>query len=322
MRALRITITSVLLGASCFSAAAQGYPERPVRLVVPYPVGGPADIFARVVAQSLSSAWRGSVVVENRPGGNGIPAAQYASRAAADGYTILMTDPATMAMNLALYSKLPYDAEKDFVPVINMFQFSCVLFANAGVPANSFPELVALAKAKPDTITYASFGMGSFTHLHQEELNARAGIRLHHIPYKGAGDVVPALMGGHVQLALTGYIAAAPGLRDGKLKALAIASPKRLPQLPDVPTFAELGIPFTCASWIGLGVPAGTPKPIVDKIAADVGKAISAPEFQQKYISGLGFELLNVPGERFAEFLKKERESYSAYVKRVNVKLD
>lgn len=324
MRQLSICLAIAALSVP-LATVAQTYPEKdkPVKFIVAYPAGGPIDTFARFLAQNLTTQWNGSaVVVENRPGANGIIATEYVAKSAPDGYNVLTVDPTTVAMNPALYSKLPYDADKDFAAVINLAQFSTVMFANTGVPANTLGEFVALAKAKPASFNYGSFGTGSFSHFATEEFSDKAGIKLNHVPYKGAGDVIPALMGGHIDIGFSAYIAAVAGLKAGKVKPLAIASAKRLPQMPDVPTFTEAGYPFINGIWTGAVVRAGTPKPIVDKLAEDLSKAVRSKDFQDRFVNTLGFEVVDMGPDRFTELLKRERLNYAAYVKKIGVKLD
>lgn len=309
--------------AGAASAQSTTYPEkRPVRIINAYPAGGTSDTIARVIADNLSRAWGTSVVVENRPGATGFIAAEAGARAAPDGHTILMIDPTIMSMNPALFSRMPYDPARDFVPVVNVSQFSCVLVAAPGFAASTLAEAVAAARARPGEVNYASSGVGSFTHLYHEEFNALAGVKMTHVPYKGNAEVVKAVLGGEVQLTLSGALAVAPLVKQGKLKAIAIAADKREPLLPDVPTFKEAGIPFTCAAWVGLALPAATPRPIVAKLAEDVGRIIATREFSEKYIGPLALELINQGPEAFSAFLKDERSRYEAYVRRVNVRLD
>ena len=320
------TFAKRALAAALFSipvfALAQTYPDKPVHIVGPYPAGGPVDAYARVIAQSLSTSWGVPVVVENRAGGNAIIATDYVMKQPADGTNILQFDSTAVSINPQVYSKLPYDVDRDIQPVINVLQFGTFLAANASFPPNTLAEFIQLAKSKPGSISYGSFGIGSVTHLTQEELDALVGIKLNHVPYKGAGDVTPALMGGQIEVAQLAYLPMVNGMKAGKIKVYAVAANKRLPLLPDVPTFKELGVPFVALTWSGLAVRKGTPKPIVDKIATDVSKIISTPEFSAKYITPLGFELVNMGPERFGEFIKAEREEYVKYVKRTGVKLD
>ncbi len=317
----KTALTAALCSLSLVTYA-QTFPDKPVHIVGPYPAGGPIDAYARVVAQSLQTAWGVPVVVENRVGGNSIIATEYVVRQPADGSNLLLIDSTAVSMNPQLYNKLPYDVDRDLAPVIQVLSFATVLAASSSFAPNTLAEFIAAAKAKPGTINYGSFGIGSFTHLTQEELNALAGIKLNHVPYKGAGDVLPALMGGQIDVALLAYLPMSNGVKAGKVKPYAVATTKRMSQLPDVPTFTELGIPFVSISWSGLAVRNGTPKATIDKIAGDISKIISTPEFSAKYITPLGFELMNQGPEKFAEFLKADRANYVSYVKRVGVKLD
>ena len=304
-------------------AVAQSYPEKtPVRLINSFVAGGGSDTIARVIADGLGKIWGTSVVVENRPGATGFIAAEQAAKAAPDGNTIFMIDPQIMSMNPALFSKLPYDPVKDFAAVINIGQFASVLVASSAFPANSLKETIALAKANPGEVNYGSSGIGSFTHLYQEEFAALAGIKLTHIPYKGNAEVLKAVLGNEIQLTLSGVLTAASPVKQSKIKAIAVGASKRDPLLPDVPTFAEEGIPFNSVAWLGLAVPSATPRRIVEKLAADVSRVITAKEFQDRFLASLGLEVLNQGPDEFARFLKADRAKYESYVKRVNLRLD
>ncbi|MDB5775610.1 MAG: hypothetical protein JWP38_1743 [Herbaspirillum sp.] len=304
------------------TAAAQNYPAKPVRIIVPFSAGGVADIVARGIASELGKKWGQPVVVENRPGASTIIGTDAVAKSAPDGYTILMANDPSLSSNQYLFSKLPYDPVRDFTPVINIMASITVLVGGPSLQAKTLQELIAAAKAKPGQLTFGSFGPGSSTHLTTEEFSALAGIKLNHIPYKGIADVVPAVMSGQIDMALSSVSPVLNLIRAGKLKALAYAGSKRSRVLPDVPTFAELGVPFETRSWFGFAVPAGTPRAIVDKISADTSHIIVMPEFDQKFVAGVGLELLNQGPDEFAQFLKKDRATWSERVRRVNVKLN
>jgi tripartite-type tricarboxylate transporter receptor subunit TctC len=304
-------------------ATAQTYPSKVVKIIVPFPPGGLTDVLARAIGQELTKSWGQQVVVENRPGANTIIAAEVTAKSAPDGYTILMANDPTVSSNQYLYSKLPYDPVKDFAPVINIAETVEVLVASPAFQPKTLAELIAAAKAKPGEITYGSYGLGSKAHLDTEAMALAAGIKLNHVPYKGVADVVPALMSGQVQIGLVGIPSVLPGIRSGKIRAIAYAGAARSPLFPDVPTFAEAGMPNIVArAWFGFIVPAATPRPVIDKIAADVSRVISQPAFMEKFITGVGLNLLNQGPDQFAEFLKADRADYAVRVKNVNVKLD
>ena len=325
-RAAVIGVATLLCAASHAqqpAGGAAGFPNKVVRIIVPFPAGGLADNLARGLAQDLQKEWGQAVIVENKPGANTIIAAQATATSPADGYTLLMANDPTVSTNQFLYSKLPYDPEKSFVPVVNIAETIEVLVAGPAFAGN-LTELIAAAKAKPNEISYGTYGPGSKAHIDAEAFSKVAGIKMLHVPYKGVADVVPALLGSQVQVAFIGVPPALPMVQSGKLRGIAIAATKRSAALPDVPTFAEAGMPggFTSSAWFGLVAPAGTPKPVIDKIAADVSKIIVRPEFEKRYVSGVGLSLLNMGPDRFAEFLNKDRATYAAQVKDLGVKLD
>lgn len=317
------TWLGVLLGLLPALAAAQAFPAKPVRLVIPYPPGGLVDVVGRAIAADIAKVWGQPLVVENRPGGNQIIAAEHVARSPADGYTILVLDKSGMVINPILYSKLPYDPTKDFVPVLNLMRTPTVLIVHPQVPANSLSELVQLAKSKPEEITYGTFGAGSVTHIDTEAFSRQAGIKMRHIPYKGIAEVLPAVASGQIQIAMSGVPPMLPLAKQGRVKVFASATAARSPQLPEVPTFAEAGFPgFLSDAWFGVVAPAGTPRAIVERIAGDIGKVIAAPEFNNKYISGAGMELLNQPTEAFAEVIRADASAYGSRVRALNLKLD
>ena len=252
-------LLSLLVSFSCF--AAHAWPTKPVRLIVAYPPGGGIDVLARQLADKLTPAWGHPVVVENRPGANTIVATDAVAKSAPDGHTVLMTTDATFSINPHLYAKLPYDAQRDFAPVTMLVLLQQLLVAHPALPANTVPELIALAKAKPGSVNYASYGSGSQPHLAGEMLKNKAGIDLVHVPYKGISLAVPAVIAGEVQLTFAGIATSMPQLKAGRIKALAIGGASRSPLLPQVPTFAELGYPeVETHAWFGLFLPAGSPR--------------------------------------------------------------
>jgi tripartite-type tricarboxylate transporter receptor subunit TctC len=315
-------LAALILSLAASVAGAQAWPTKPVRLIVPYPAGGLTDVLARGIAAEIVKVWGHPLIVENRPGASQIIGAETLAKSAPDGYTIGMLDKTPLAVNPFLFSKLPYDPQRDFAPVINMVQTSQVLVAHPGLPANTLSQLIELAKSKPGSINYGTFGPGSITHLDTEAFANMAGIKLTHIPYKGIAEVLPAVASGQIHVALSGIPPMLPLHRQGRIKVLGAMTSQRLPVLPDVPTFAELGIPLVSNSWFALFVPAGTPRPIIDKIAADVGRIILQKEFDERFVSGVGLELINQgPGE-LASSVSSDRAKYQVYVKNANVKLD
>ena len=320
------TLAAMLLATAGLingSASAQTFPDKPVRIVVPFTAGGLADVLARGLANELSKTWPQPVVVENRPGANTIIAAEFTARAAPDGYTLLLANDPTVSSNQYLYNKLPYDPVKDFTPVINIAATQEVLVVSEAFKGRTVADLIAQAKARPGQITYGSYGPGSKAHLDAEDFARAAGVKLNHIPYKGVADVMGALISGQIDMSFSGMPPSITMVKGGKVRALAIAAPQRFKLLPDVPTMSEAGVPnFESSAWFGLIAPAATPRAVVEKIAADVAKVISRPDFQEKFISGVGLELLNQGPQKFADFLAKDRAAYAQSVKNVNVKLD
>jgi tripartite-type tricarboxylate transporter receptor subunit TctC len=308
----------VFLAAAVSSAAlAQaGWPAKPVRIVVAYPPGGGIDVMARQIAEKLTAAWGQPVVVENRPGANTIVATDAVAKSAPDGYTVLMTTDATFSINPHLYAKLPFDTQKDFIPVTMLVLLQQLLVAHPSLPAGSLAELIALAKAKPGSINYASYGSGSQPHLSGEMLKYKAGIDLVHVPYKGISLAVPAVMAGEVQLTFAGIATSTAPLKSGRIKPIAIGGAKRSPLFPEVPTFAELGYPeVETHAWFGLFLPAGSPKEAVARIYQDVKRVIDDPEFRQKQLVDRGYEPIASSPEEFAVYILKDRESRGRAVK-------
>src|SRR3954468_1721498 len=304
---------AVLLIAFASAATAQ---NKAVRMVVAYPPGGGIDVMARQIAEKLTAAWHQPVVVDNRPGANTILATDAVAKSAADGYTVLMTTDATFSINPHLYAKLPFDTQRDFIPVTMLVLLQQLLVAHPATPYNTLDELIKAAKAKPGTINYASYGSGSQPHLSGEMLKYKAGIHLMHVPYKGISLAVPAVMAGEVQLTFAGIATSMPQLKAGRIKALAIGGPKRSQLLPDVPTFAELGYPeVETHAWFGLFLPAGSPREAVNRIYQDTRKIIEEPEFRQKQLIDKGYDVVGSSPEEFAAYITKDSESRARAVR-------
>ena len=319
-QSIAAALTFFILGSGL--ANAQSYPGKPVRVIVPVTAGGLTDVIVRALGQELAKSWGQPVLVENRPGAGHIIATEFVVKSAPDGYTILITDRA-MTMNPFLYRKLPYDAARDLAPIANLIQITTVLIANPDFPAKSLQELVALGRARPDTIAYGSFGKGTVTHVDMEAFAVQTGMKLTHVPYKGIADVIPAVASGQIQIALAGVPPALNFIRQGRLRALVFLGPQRSSLLPDVPTSAEAGFPtLQSRSWNGLLAPAGTPQVVINKIADDTGRVLQDASFREKYITSVGLEVDFLPPQRFAEFLSSERAAMAAKVKGLDVQLD
>jgi tripartite-type tricarboxylate transporter receptor subunit TctC len=314
MKPLRLLL--VLLACFALPAHGQTWPSKAVRIVVAYPPGGGIDVMARQIAERLAQAWGQPVVVENRPGANTIVATDAVAKSAADGHTILMTTDATFSINPHLYKKLPFDTERDFIPVTMLVLLQQMLVAHPALPANSLDELIKLAKAKPGSINYASYGSGSQPHLSGEMLKNKAGIDLVHVPYKGISLAVPAVVAGEVQLTFAGIATSTPQLRAGRIKAFAIGGPQRSPLFPDVPTFTELGYPeVETHAWFGFFLPAGSPKDAVSLIYTDVKRILDDPEFRQKQLVARGYDVVGSSPEEFAAYIRKDSENRARAVR-------
>jgi tripartite-type tricarboxylate transporter receptor subunit TctC len=298
------------------AAHAQGWPAKPVRIVVAYPPGGGIDVMGRQIAERLTNAWGQPVVVENKPGANTIVATDSVAKSAPDGYTVLMTTDATFSINPHLYAKLPFDPQRDFAPVTMLVLLQQLLVAHPAVPFNDLKGLIAAAKAKPGSINYASYGSGSQPHLAGEMLKNKAGIDLVHVPYKGISLAVPAVMAGEVQLTFAGIATSSAPLKAGRIKALAIGGAQRSPLFPEVPTFAELGYPeVETHAWFGLFLPAGSPREALARIHQDTAKVLADPEFRQKQLVDRGYEVVGSDPQTFTAYIRKDSESRARAVK-------
>ncbi len=304
----------LLCGLSGATAAQDAFPNRPMRLIVPYPAGGTSDTLARTLGNELHSALGQPVVIENRPGGGTAIAAQAAAKSPPDGYTLLFVSDQTMTTLPMLRKNLPFDPRRDFVPIIALADMDWVLVANFSSGIGKLEDLVALAKAKPGSLNYGSFGIGSPAHLGMELFKQVAGLSITHVPSKGVAQVVTDLLGGSVQVALLG-ISGAPLIKAGKVNALGLANSKRSSQLPDVPTFAEKGYPqMHVKAWWGIVAPAGTPKDIVDKLNAALTQVVNDPEFRQKRMIAQGLEPLDSSQEAFAALIHEDTRHWQKVI--------
>lgn len=309
------------LAVSSVTASAQGYPNKAVRMVVPFPAGGSTDIVGRTVAQKLSELWNQPVVVENRPGGGTSIGTDTVAKAPADGYTLLVT-PAPFTINPSLLAKLPYDALADFAPITLINTTPLVLVVNPGVPAKSVKELIALAKSKPGKLNYGSSTIGGSNHLAGELFNAMAGVRMVHIPYKGNAPALIDLVGGHIDLIFNGVTSALPLIKGGKLRALAVTSLQRSSALPDLPTLDEAAIKgFEAVAWNGLGAPAKTPREIIARINSDVIRIVHSPELKERLTAEGSDPVGNTP-DQYAAFLRSEVEKWAKVIKLAGVKAE
>jgi tripartite-type tricarboxylate transporter receptor subunit TctC len=304
-------------------AAAQVFPARPVKIVVPTSPGGATDAFARALAARLSGDWGHAVVVENRAGANQILGADFVSKSAPDGYTLLVSDASSFVINPHLYSKLPYDGVSGFTPITVLVRFPWVVALHASVPAGTFQELVAYAKANPGKLSYGSFGLGSSAHISVDYLKNLLGIDIVHVPYKGAGPAVTDLLSGRIQMMMVTPLLVEPHARSGKLRLVAAATAQRIPGLPDLPTIAESGVPgYEAGTWFALVGPAGMPREVVSKIYGDTAKILGDPAFREQYVTRQWFEAVANTPEQFAEYLKAEYARWERLIRLSRVSVE
>jgi tripartite-type tricarboxylate transporter receptor subunit TctC len=312
---------SALLALAASGASAQGWPSRPVHVVVPYPAGGPNDIIVRMVGKRLGETLGEPIVVENRPGAGGNIGTDSVAKSAPDGYTLVSVGPGALIIN-PLLGKVPYDTMRDFAPVTIMAVAPNALVAHPSFPAKSVKDLIALAKRKPGAINYASGGTGSTPHLAAALFAVMAGVQLTHVPYKGTGPATADLVGGQVQIAFLGIPTVLPHIRSGKLRALAVTGARRSPELPDVPTVAEAGVPgYELSPWYGLLAPAGTPSAVVARLAAEATKIVREPAMREQLVAQ-GAEPAGGTPEEFARTLRSDAALWKKVVKDAGIRAD
>ena len=322
---MKLSIRSFLLAAMgglfALTVQAQSYPSKPVRVVVPYPPGGPTDIVARVLFQQVAESTGQQFLIDNRAGAGGNIGAEAVAKAPADGYTLLIGTTAH-AINMSLFKSLNYDVQKDLAPVSLLTQGPLVLVTHPQFPANSIKELIDMAKAKPGSLNFASSGNGQSTHLSAELFNSMAGIKMVHVPYKGSAPALGDLMSGQVGIMFDTTLSAMPFVKAGKLKALGVTSPQRTPAAPDVPTISESGLPgYEVFAWNGVLVPAGTPKAIVAQLNEEIRKAMQLPQVREKF-SAQGFAASWNTPDQFGVFVRNEVEKWARTVKASGATLD
>lgn len=315
-------LLAAALALCALAAHAQDYPNRPVRIVVPFPAGGTTDIITRALAQKLSEEWKQPVVVDNRPGGGANIGAEHAVRAAPDGYTLLMASTAH-SINATLYPKMTYDPVKDFSPITLVAETAQVLVVHPSVPANNLRDFIAYLKAAPTPPSYSSAGNGSQPHLSTEMFKAMSGTQMQHVPYKGGPQAMTDLMAGHVLVSLATAPSAVPNIKSGKIKALGVSSRQRIPALPDVPTITASGLPgYEASGFFGLVGPANLPPAIVNRIHAAVLKIVKEPTMA-KYLSDQGADpYTNASPAEYAAFLRDEVAKWGKVVKDTGAKID
>ena len=319
----RLLLLTAMLAAGLASAAAQQYPAKPITLVVPAAPGGVTDVIARAIGQRFSESFGKPVVIENKPGASNQIAAEYVARSTADGYTLLVSPEATFAINPYLFGKLHYNAAADFIPVAGLVKIHQALVANPSVPAHSVADLIALAKKDAGALNYGTYGVGSTGHLNMEMFEAMTGARLVAIHYKGATPALTDVIAGHIQLMFISIGSAVQPSKAGELNLLAVGSKERLPNLPDVPTIAESGLPgFEAVSWFGLFAPAGTPQPIVDQLNVLTQRVLSEPSFRAAILDPQYFEPMAGSPQEFSAFIKADAEKWQRVIRVANVKVD
>ena len=323
---MRKHLTAALVAAGLLSltaapGVAQEWPTRgTIRLIVPYPAGGGTDVVARIVAKYLQERLHQTIIVDNRGGANGQIGLQALKQAAPDGYTMAMTSDSPMTVNKWVYAKIPYDPMKDFIHVTSVIRLPSLLAVHPSLPVKSVAELIKLAKEKPGSLNYASAGVGNFSHLEAELFAQAAGIKLTHVPYKGTGPSSLGLIAGEVQLSFNNVSTLWPYVKEGKLRALAVLEPKRMPDLPDVPAVSETIPGFDMAPWVGIILPAGVPQPIVDRLTKEILEVMKTPE-AVKTFTDQQLVVMTLPGKQFTALIQKDSDKWQTVVKTAGIKL-
>ena len=315
-------IAAGLLGVLAAPASAQEWPTRgPIRLIVPYPAGGGTDVVARIVAKYLQERLHQTIIVDNRGGANGQIGLQALKQSAPDGYTMAMTSDSPMTVNKWVYKSIPYDPMKDFIHVTSVIRLPSLLAVHPSLPVKNVAELIKLAKEKPGTLNYASAGVGNFSHLEAELFAQAAGIKLTHVPYKGTGPSSLGLIAGEVQLSFNNVSTLWPYVKEGKIRALAVLEPQRMPDLPDVPAVAETVPGLQMAPWVGIILPAGVPKPIVERLTKEILAVMKDPA-AVKTFTEQQLVVMTLPGEQFTALIQKDSDKWEKVVKTAGIKLN
>ena len=324
MRSIPFMIAGVLAaGLSPLAAAQANYPTKPIRLIVAFPAGGSTDIIARVVGQKVGERLGQQLVIDNRGGAGGSIGTEIAARATPDGYTLTMGTTSTHVINVGVYAKLKYDPIKDFEPITLVATTPYLLVVNPGVKANSLKELVALAKSQPGKLNYASAGTGTTTQLAMEMLKTAAGIDVVHVPFNGNGPAGTATIGGQVQILFGSMPAVLPQAKAGRLRALAVGTPKRSPSMPEVPTVAESGYPgFDASLWLGFFAPKGTPAPILKRLYTELVSVATSPEMKEQFERNGAEPLVSASPAELTKLMQTEIEKYRKVIKAAGVQLD
>jgi len=323
---MRKLLTTLVLAVGLASTTlaptfAQSWPQKPIKMIVPFPAGGGTDVVARIVAKYLTDRLGQTVFVENRGGANGAIGLQALKQSAPDGYTIAMTSDTPMTVNPWIYKNLPYEPLRDFIPVTSTIRLPSMLAVHPSLPVRSVAELIALAKSKPGGLTYASAGVGNFSHLEAELFSIATGVKMLHVPYKGTGPSAMGLIGGEVQLGFNNVSTLLPHAQAGKLVALAVAEPKRMPELPDIPAIAETVPGFEMAPWVGIIAPAGTPKTIVDRLTKEILAVMRDPAAVKQFTEQQ-LVVMTLEQDRFRDLIKKDLEKWGKVTKTAGIQME
>jgi tripartite-type tricarboxylate transporter receptor subunit TctC len=319
----KLVLLPILAIVPLAGAQPQDFPSRPVRFIVPYAAGGSGDLLARLLGTKLASLWGQQVVVDNRAGGGGLIGTEFAARSEPDGYTLYLATDGPLTIAATLYKRVPYDWKRDFAPVSMMAMGYQVLIVKPSLPAKSVQELVALARQKPGALNYASIGIGSAPHLGAELFKSVAGVDITHVPYRGSSaQAITALLAGDVDMFLVGTSTAVPHIQSGALRGLAVTAKTRVDGLPDVPTFAEAGLPGVDVSlWFAVLVPGGTPSAIIRKLNADIVQVVAEPEFKQA-LKARGFEAVSSTPEQLAAFMDKDYVKFRNLIQTLGLQVE
>jgi len=313
-------IAGLTVAALCSAAAAQTYPTKTVRMIVGYPPGGPTDVLARIVSQKLTQAWGQQVIVDNRPGASGMIGAEFTARAAPDGYTLLMV-PVTYAVTPSLFSKMTYDVEKDLAPVAQVAAAPFILVVHPTLPVKTVKDLITLARSRPGQLNFASASTGGMPHLAGELFNSMTGVKMVHIPYKGAAPATTDLLSGQITLMFNNMLSAMPQVKAGRLRAVAVTSLKRSAAVPELPTIAETVPGYEANGWYGAFAPAATSKDLINRVNAEMNRIMKMPDVTQR-LAGDGVEAVGTTPEQFGAYLKQEVAKWGKVVKASGAKAD
>jgi tripartite-type tricarboxylate transporter receptor subunit TctC len=321
MRQITAVLATFLGAILAWPAGAQSFPAKPVRIIVAFPPGGGVDIVARTMGPRLTELWRQPIVVENRPGASGVIGTEAAARSAPDGYTLFIGTLGNLTANQYLYPKMPVDPLRDMAPLTQVVAVHFVMVAHPSLPAKNVKELIALARARPGQINYASSGPGGAPHLGAELFKSMARVDMVHVPYKGSGLSFIDLLAGQVSLTCDSQLQSLPYIKAGRLRALAVLGGKRSPLLPDVPTVSETVPGYELTNWFGMTVPAATPRDVINKVYADVSKVLQQADFREK-IAGMGADVVGSTPDQFGAFMKSESAKWGKVIREANIKAE